>query len=319
MTTLLVASAGGHIKELHRLAPRFAPVDGDRVWVTNETVQTRSLLEGEDVIHLPAQYSRDLPELLRNAGRAVGVLRRVRPRLVVSTGAGIAVSFLPLVVARGAGAHFVESGTRPTGPSVTGRVLERVPGVRCYTQYEAWAGGRWRHRGGVFDGFAVRPGPGPARLRRVVVMLGSWTQPFRGLVERLVRILPPEVEVLWQTGHTDVGDLPIEARAWVPARELAAAVAEADAVVTHAGVGATLDVLEAGRFPVVVPRRKALAEQVDDHQVELGGALDRLGLALVRSHGSLRLDDLLEAASHRVDPVEPPPFLLDEGRPRRRP
>lgn len=311
MTTLLVASAGGHIKELHRLAPRVTPVDEQRVWVTNETVQTKSLLEGEDVIYMPAQYSRELLLMLRNAGGAVGVLRRVRPSVAVSTGAGIALSFLPWVVARGAGAHYVESGTRVHGPSVTGTLLQRVPGVRCYTQHASWASRSWRHRGSVFDGFAVRRSAHPVPVRRVVVMLGSWMQPFRGLVERLVEVLPPGLDTLWQTGHTDVSDLPIDARAWVPARELSAAIAEADAVVTHAGVGATLDVLEAGRLPVVVPRRKALGEQVDDHQVELGGALEGLDLAVVRTHEALCFDDIVQAAACRIDAVDAPPFVLD--------
>src|SRR5262249_55448287 len=53
----------------------------------------------------------------------------------------------------------------------------------------------------------------------------------------------------------------------------------ARAVVTHAGVGSLLTVREAGRRPIVVPRRKACGEAVDDHQVSFSRRRDELGLA----------------------------------------
>jgi UDP-N-acetylglucosamine transferase subunit ALG13 len=42
------------------------------------------------------------------------------------------------------------------------------------------------------------------------------------------------------------------------------------AFVTHAGVGSIMVALAQEKRPIVVPRRRALGEAVDDHQLELG-------------------------------------------------
>lgn len=310
MTTMLVASTGGHLNELVRLAPRFLEPGEDVLWVTNETVQSTSLLAGRPVAFVPYAGSRNVGVTARNAVPATALLRRLRPDRVVSTGSGIALSFLPPARALGIPAHYVESGTRVAGPSLTGRILERVPGVHRYTQHEGWAGRGWRHAGSILDGFTAEPGD-PAPVGRVVVTLGSWKQSFRGLVERLAVLLPPEADVLWQTGHTDVTGLVARPTPWVPARDLGRAVAEADLVVTHAGMGATLDALDAGKLPVVVPRRSAHGEQVDDHQVELARELHRRGLAVVRLPETLTAADLRLAAGRAVrGAAQLPPFAL---------
>lgn len=311
MTSLLVASTGGHLAELYRLAERLPPAADGEIWVTNDSVQSRSLLRDRAVLFVPYKGSRDLPGVTANAVRAAAILRRHRPDRIVSTGSGIALSFLPLAATLGSTCHYIESGTRVRGPSLTGTLLTRLSRVRCYTQHPEWADARWRCHGSILDGFQVTPAPPPAAIRRAVVTLGSWRQPFRRLLERLITIIPPAVETLWQTGFTDVGGLPIEARPWVPQRELATAMAEADVVIAHAGMGTALDALDAGRLPIVVPRQAHLGEQIDDHQVDLASVLDARGLALARFPDELTADHMLEAACYRVfQPLPIPTFAL---------
>ncbi len=60
-------------------------------------------------------------------------------------------------------AIYIESAARATGPSVTGRLMARVPGVQRYAQYRAWATGRWRYGGSVFDAFTGWTARPPAR------------------------------------------------------------------------------------------------------------------------------------------------------------
>lgn len=309
---LMVASTGGHLTELYRLAPRLPLRERRVVWVTNDNRQSRSLLRGHEVVFVPYQGSRNPRVGAWNAVLASGILSRYRPELVVSNGAGIALSFLPLAAARGASCHYIECATRVLGPSLTGRVLQRVPGVRRYTQHPRWAGGGWHYAGSVLDGFVgARRDDGPPAPRRVVVTLGTWRQGFRDLVERLVEVVPPDAEVIWQTGFTDVSGLGIAAHAWLPEHELRAALRDADVVVTHAGIGATLDALDAGLCPIVVPRRKAAGEQIDDHQVELAEELDRRGIAIVRRSEELQASDVPAAAARKVvRTTTPAPFSL---------
>jgi UDP-N-acetylglucosamine transferase subunit ALG13 len=312
MTTLLVATAGGHLVELLSLAPRLEPVDRDQVWVTNDTVQSRSLLGGARVHYVPDPGSHNVPGTAALAGEAWRILRHVRPDRVVSTGSALAAAFLPTARLMGTACHYIESGTRVLGPSATGRLVQRVPGVRCYTQYDAWASRRWTATGSVLDGFEPHSLASAPALRRIVVTLGTWRQPFRRLVEALVAVVPPDAEVLWQTGHTDVGGLVDRPDPWVPAAELSAAIEAADLVVTHAGMGASMDALMAGHCPVVAPRRAEHGEQVDQHQVHLAEELRRRHLAVVTEPGSLTAEDLFRAAGRRIHrAAHPGPVLLD--------
>ena len=307
-SALLVASTGGHLQELHVLRPRLGLGRVD--WATFDDPQSRSLLTGERVHHMAHTGSRDLRNALGNVPSAARLLRRHGYDTVVSTGAAIAMSVLPVARAMGLRCHYIESATRTTEPSLTGRMLERVPGVRLHTQYADWQRPRWRHDGSVFDGFAPGP-PAPAQLGRVLVTLGTSRQwGFRRAVERLVQVLPASAEVVWQTGCTDVRGLGIEARPLLPADELLREMQLADVVVAHAGVGSALAALQEGRRPVLLPRRPGHAENVDDHQVLVAQELGRRGLAVHAEASELTLDHLELAAARGVVRVTAPPLDL---------
>ena len=305
---LLVANTGGHLRELYELRPRLGL--GRVAWLTFDDAQSRSMLAGETVHHLRWAGSRDYTNTVRNVALALGHLRGRQYDTVVSTGAAAAVSVLPPARALGMACHYVESATRTHGPSMTGRILNLTPGVRRYTQYASWSGPRWSYAGSVFDGYAPTT-PASPHLRKVVVTLGTMRQwSFRSAVERLLAVLPPDAEVVWQTGWTDVTGLPVDARPLVPAAELAVHMREADLVVAHAGVGSALDALSAGHRPLLLPRRASRKEHVDDHQAAIAGELVRRGLAVQAEAPDITPDDLVEAASRRVERLPPPPFPL---------
>jgi UDP-N-acetylglucosamine--N-acetylmuramyl-(pentapeptide) pyrophosphoryl-undecaprenol N-acetylglucosamine transferase len=314
MTALLVASTGGHLSQLARLRSRIDAL-GDQpvVWVTFDKPQSRSLLRGEDVIHVPYTGPRDVNNVAGNAVRARGILRDVDPELVISTGSAISLSFLPLAAARGAEVHYIESAARSDGPSLSGRLLSRSGKIRLYTQHRIWAREPWFYRGSVFDTWQPAPTVTSPSVGRMVVTLGTIDYSFRRLVEQLIAIIPPGVEVLWQTGATDVAGLGIEARATVPNGELDAAIAEADVVVGHSGIGSAIATLEAGRCPVLVPRERRFGEHVDDHQQQIAGELSARGLAVTSTVADLRWDHLVEAASLRAVSGDAPAFELRQS------
>jgi UDP-N-acetylglucosamine--N-acetylmuramyl-(pentapeptide) pyrophosphoryl-undecaprenol N-acetylglucosamine transferase len=319
MTTLLIATTGGHLAQLADVAGRL-PEDGDgeRVWVTHENAQSRSLLAGESVEYLPYIGVRDVLGVLRTTRVAHRLLRERHLTRAVSTGSGIALSFLPYLAARGVSTHYIESAARVGGPSLSGRLMTGAPRVRLYTQYRRLATGRWHYGGAVFDGFRPLAPAAPAPVVRAVVTLGTAQEfPFRRLLDALVPLLGPggkleaeagrPVDTLWQTGGTPVDGLPIEGRAWMAADELDAALAAADVVVTHAGTGSALAALRAGRCPVLVPRETAYGEVGDDHQAALAQELAERGLAVHRRVEELTADDLVAAAGRRVERVARPP------------
>lgn len=315
MTTLLVASTGGHLKELHHLYKRLSGADGPFRWVTFDTPQSRSLLEGEAVDFAPFVGGRDPVNVLRNLSDAHRILRTYDVDTVVSTGSAVALPYFALGRMRRLRCHYIESAARIDGPSMTGRLMDRVPGVCLYTQYPAWAGKRWLYRGSVFDAF--EPGASvraPNQLTRVVVTLGTYRgYGFRRLIERLIEVLPPETDVLWQTGDTDISGFGLTGHYAIPEQDLTQAMREADVVISHAGVGTALAALEVGKCPLLVPRRLSLGEHVDDHQIQVARELRNRGLVVSVEADDLRYDDLIAAARKSVNTVAQAPSFRTSG------
>lgn len=315
MTVLLVANDGGHIMQLHTLRPRLAVEDV--VWVTPRSPQTESLLAGETVHWVEPSPPRDLGAVVRNAASCRVLFDRYAVSQVVSTGAALALSVLPQARMRGIRTVYIESATRLDAPSLSGRVLAMVPGVRTFSQSTALDTRRWTYLASPWDLYESVPDE-PRPIGRMVVSVGTQEgYGFRRLLARLATIVPPGTEVLWQTGSTDVEGLGIAARDSVPSAEMASAIAEADVVVAHAGTGIALMALENGRFPVLVPRRARHGEHVDDHQLTIALELGLRDLCVARDADSLKLADLEHAAARRVSKVSAPEVLDLVPRPRR--
>jgi UDP-N-acetylglucosamine--N-acetylmuramyl-(pentapeptide) pyrophosphoryl-undecaprenol N-acetylglucosamine transferase len=312
MTALLVASTGGHLAQLFELAGRIKGIGEDRLWVTFDSEQGRTLLKGERKTFIPYIAERDVMGVARGVAYARRLLRAEKVSAVVSTGSAIALSFLPYAAARRIKAHYIESAARVGKPSLTGRTLQTVPGVCLYRQYPHVVGGRWHYGGSVFEGFRVVKLDARS-VSRVVLTVGM-ERSFRRLIERVAQILPPSVDVLWQTGPTPLEGLGIEARPFVAASSLDRAMRDADVVVAHAGCGSALAALRAGKYPILVPRDPRHGEVVDVHQIEIARWLGEQDLALARTPDELARADLEAAAARAVlRASDPPQFRLCEA------
>jgi UDP-N-acetylglucosamine--N-acetylmuramyl-(pentapeptide) pyrophosphoryl-undecaprenol N-acetylglucosamine transferase len=316
LSTLLVASTGGHLKQLHHLYGRLAGVRGPFRWATFDTPQSRSLLAGEGVDFVGFVGGRDPLNVVRNLGPALHILHAHKIDTVVSTGSAIALPFFGVARAKALACHYIESAARSDGPSMTGRLISRIPGVHLYTQYPEWADTRWGYGGSVFDSFERAPSDqSRSQLGSAVVTLGTYRgYGFPRLVRRLLEILPPEIEVLWQTGDTDVSGLGISSHYAIPERDLTDAMRDADVVVSHAGVGTALAALEVGKCPLLVPRRASQAEHVDDHQTQIASELDSRGLAVSKEADEVSYADLLVAANSRVATLAEIPTFITSTR-----
>jgi len=121
---LLVASNGGHLLQLTRLAHVWP---GERrLWVTFDKADSRSLLADERVVFAHHPTNRNIPNLLRNLILAVRLVARHRPSAIVSTGAGVAVPFCYVGRLFGAKIVYIESFSRITEPSLSGRLVHPI-------------------------------------------------------------------------------------------------------------------------------------------------------------------------------------------------
>ena len=116
---LLVASGGGHLGQLMPLEAWWSR--HDRTWVTFDTASAGQL--GDDpVVFAHHPTTRNLPNLVRNVGIAWRVLRRERPDVVVTTGAGVALPFFFIAKLLGVRTVFIEVYDRIDSRSLTGRL-----------------------------------------------------------------------------------------------------------------------------------------------------------------------------------------------------
>jgi UDP-N-acetylglucosamine--N-acetylmuramyl-(pentapeptide) pyrophosphoryl-undecaprenol N-acetylglucosamine transferase len=312
--TLLVANGGGHFEELRLLRDRLGVLPEDSTWVTWDTPQTRSLLGSEDRIYVDWSQPRDLRKAVGYSRVARNVLKQGNWGRVVSTGSIVAVPFITVARRHGLPCHYIESAARMTGPSLSARLLEHVPGVRFYSQSRSWVDHRksWMFRGSVFDGFLPERSE-PREIRRVVVTLGTSKYGFERLVNAIYAVLPESVEVTWQIGSTTPPHPDIKGHVQMPQGDLSAAMMEADLVIAHAGVGTALLAMAAGHCPILVPRRADYDEHVDNHQYELAEELSRSGLATSSEPEDITLDMLVANTARRVKLNDHPPrFVLDE-------
>ena len=312
MTTMLVASSGGHFTQLAALWPRIESANRDCVWVTFDSPQTRSMLKDQQVEFVPYIKPRGFSSVIRNVPQAVRLIKRYQVDSIISTGSAIALAYLPYSAIRGIPTHYIESATRVEGPSVTGKALARVPGIKLYNQHQSWSNAQWKFLGSVFDGFNVVPlAQKPDRIRRAVVSVGTMEDySFRDFFVRLADYLSDADSVLWQTGSTDVSDLNIDGREVVPAHALEQAMREADVVIAHAGTGTALTSLRMGKRPILVPRDSSHGQHIDNHQFQTASLLDNMGLALSRKIDALTKEDLIEAAGFEVIRTNKPEMLL---------
>jgi UDP-N-acetylglucosamine:LPS N-acetylglucosamine transferase len=117
---LIVSSSGGHLYCLYNLKPWWEK--HERVWVTFEKQDAISLLAGEEVVWAYHPTTRNVPNLVRNFGLAWRTLRKTRPDVIVSTGAGVAFPFFVLARVLGIKTVFVEAYERIDNRSLTGRL-----------------------------------------------------------------------------------------------------------------------------------------------------------------------------------------------------
>lgn len=126
---LFVGSSGGHLAQLLALRPWWEA--RDRHWVTFRTSDAVSQLDGERVTWAYHPTTRNVANLLRNAWLALVVLRRERPDLVVSTGAGVAWPFFVLSRLMRIRTVYVEVYDRLDSRTLTARLCRPFTSLFC--------------------------------------------------------------------------------------------------------------------------------------------------------------------------------------------
>ncbi len=125
--TCLVCSSGGHLDHLYAIKPLWE--NTDHFWATFAKEDSLSLLKDEKIYPVYFPSNRSIKALIINTVRAVKILRKERPDLIISSGAAPAVPFFYIGKMMGAKTVFIEAFDRFNKGSMTGKLCYRVSDV----------------------------------------------------------------------------------------------------------------------------------------------------------------------------------------------
>ena len=260
---LLVASNGGHLLQLLQLADLWP--QERRHWVTFQKSDAVSLLDGERTTWAHHPTNRNIPNLIRNLGLALRMVRRHRVQAIVTTGAGVTVPFV-----------IVDACSESTSCT-----SNRWRGSRPRHSPDGWPTLSPTHSSSSGpDSSASSSVPSASEPSLILLSLGTHQQPFPRALDLVEPLAKRGEEIVIQHGSTPPRpEMPNTV--WIefmPYEEVVDVMAEADSVICHAGVGTIMTALTAGHTPAVIPRLAQYDEHVDDHQLDIATRFAERGL-----------------------------------------
>lgn len=121
MKICIVSSCGGHLLEVRALKPAYERFD--HFYVLNDRAMLPADMDGKT--YFIRHSERDLLFFV-NLREAWKILRKERPSVILSTGAGPVVPFALVGKLLGVRTVYVEISTQVLEPSLTGRIMYRL-------------------------------------------------------------------------------------------------------------------------------------------------------------------------------------------------
>ncbi|GFE69609.1 PssD/Cps14F family polysaccharide biosynthesis glycosyltransferase [Chroococcus sp. FPU101] len=124
MRLLLVCNPGGHFSTMLGLKKFWSK--HERAWVTYPKFDTE-MLRGQEIVHwVTMQEARMVIRAMINFIKAIIILVKYRPNIVISTGASLAVPFIFAAKILRIKTVYVESITRSESLSLSGKLIYNI-------------------------------------------------------------------------------------------------------------------------------------------------------------------------------------------------
>ncbi len=127
MKVCLVGSSGGHLTHLYMLKPFWE--NKERFWVTFEKEDAKSLLKDEKKYYCYYPSNRSFKALIINTWRALKILSKEKPDVIISSGAASAVPFFYVGKLFGCKTIYIEVFDRIDAPTVSGKMCYPVADI----------------------------------------------------------------------------------------------------------------------------------------------------------------------------------------------
>ncbi|MDU5261236.1 MAG: PssD/Cps14F family polysaccharide biosynthesis glycosyltransferase [Clostridium celatum] len=127
MKVCFVTSSGGHLTHLMQLKPWWN--DKERVWVTFNKADSKSILKDEKRYWCYFPTNRNIKNLIKNTFLAFKVLKKERPDFIISTGAAVAIPFFYLGKLFKVKTIYIEVYDRIDKPTITGKIVYPITDI----------------------------------------------------------------------------------------------------------------------------------------------------------------------------------------------
>ena len=124
MKICFVGSSGGHLAHLYMLKPFWK--NKERFWVTFDKEDARSLLKDEKMYSVYYPSNRSIKALLINTWRALRILPKEKPDLIIRSGAAPAIPFFWIGKLMGAKTVYIEVFDRIDAATIAGKLCYPV-------------------------------------------------------------------------------------------------------------------------------------------------------------------------------------------------
>jgi UDP-N-acetylglucosamine transferase subunit ALG13 len=110
----------------------------------------------------------------------------------------------------------------------------------------------------------------------IFVTVGTHYKEFERLVKKMDEIAAKiDEKVIMQIGYTNYEPKNARWFKFLSYDEINTFYRKSNLIISHAGAGTLLDILNLKKPSIIVPRLKKYGEHIDDQQIELGEALER--------------------------------------------
>lgn len=269
-------------------------IEGETEWLTVDGPRKSALEEIGAEVHTVPTFDLDHFNIA-NPLRSVALALKLRPRRIITTGAGVVFTFTFFSWLLGADVVYIETMARVSAPSKTGAVLAMLSSLHVV---------QWPELKGRFPQAVVcRPALLPDEVnmqhggKGTFVSLGTHPEPFDRLLELVDNALAQGVlpEPCFVQGSTSRKSPRMVSADTLSTTDFQRRLRESRYVVGHAGAGFISGALSQGKRPLILARRQSFGEHVDDHQLQLAAKLAELGLVV--NLGDAVDADIVKAAS----------------------
>jgi UDP-N-acetylglucosamine:LPS N-acetylglucosamine transferase len=116
---VVIASGGGHFREAMRIVEKL-PIKPILISYKAEHIKSYT---SEYSIRFLTHPQRNIYKFIINFFQAIILAVKIRPKIVISTGADVTVAFCLISRILGAKLVYIESGANITSPTITGKIL----------------------------------------------------------------------------------------------------------------------------------------------------------------------------------------------------